>query len=95
MFQVWWNRALYQPLSNISVKAKTANVLWDALVYTTCHIDAYGETGEKFLPTQVLLNNESDINIMKLAMLYNIRPADKPVHISGAGGIQLQADDIG
>jgi hypothetical protein len=28
-------------------------------------------------------------------MLYNIRPADKPVNIRGAGGIQFQAPDIG
>jgi hypothetical protein len=39
-----------------------------------------------------LLDNQSNISIMKQAMLYSIKPADKSTHTSGACRVQFQAN---
>jgi hypothetical protein len=71
-----------------------ANATWHASTYTSYYVYASGDSGEKFGPTEVLLDNQSDISVLKPSMLRNLQPAERPVIVNGAGGSQFTAGDI-
>jgi hypothetical protein len=75
---------------------KMTNLTWETetLAFVTYHVCSIKKT-EKFLPNQVLLDNQSDISIMKPELLTNVQRAEKLVHISGAGGVQFVTHDTG
>ena len=68
---------------------------WHASTFTSYYVYASGDSGEKFGPTEVLLDNQSDISVMKPSMLTNIQCAERPVYVNGAGGTQFTAHDTG
>ena len=64
------------------------NVTWHASTFTSYYVYASGNSGEKFGPTEVLLDNQSDISVMKPSMLRDLQPAERSVIVNGAGGSQ-------
>jgi hypothetical protein len=55
-----------------------------------CH---WGYTG--LSETEVLLDNQADISIMKPSLLRALAPAEKTVKVNGVGGLQLKVDLTG
>ncbi len=54
---------------------------WDASTFTktTHHIYACGNTGHNLKVTKLLLDNQSDISVMKLELLKETQPAERPL----------------
>ncbi len=48
-----------------------------------------------FRETEVLLDNQVDISIIKPGLLRAFKPAEKKVHVNGVGGLQLTIDRKG
>jgi hypothetical protein len=42
----------------------------------------------RFSGTEVLLDNQADISIMRSELLRQLRPVDETVHVNGIGGVQ-------
>jgi hypothetical protein len=69
------------------------NAAWEANVYNTMHtyqVNAVGLIG--FSSTEVLLNNQADISIMRPELLRHLSPLDETVGVNGVGGIQLELE---
>jgi hypothetical protein len=72
------------------------NMAWEANVYHTTHtyqVNAVGMNG--FLGTEVLLDNQADISIMRPELLRQLRPIDETVRVNDVGGVQLELKHAG
>jgi hypothetical protein len=68
----------------------------EATMFTTYlekQVNAIGCSG--FRETEVLLDNQADISIMKPGLLRAFKPAEKTVRVNGVGGLQLTVDRKG
>jgi hypothetical protein len=74
-----------------------AHMTWgEAAMFTTYlekQVNAIGYSG--FRETEVLLDNQADISIMKPGLLRAFKPAEKTVRVNGVGGLQLTVDRKG
>jgi hypothetical protein len=61
------------------------NAAWEANVYHTYQVNAVGMSG--FSSTEVLLDNQADISIMRPELLRQLRPTNGMVRVNGVGGI--------
>jgi hypothetical protein len=80
---------------NENSERKHSHVTWNASTFTSYYIYASGGSAEKFGPHEVLLDNQSDISVMRPDLLLDIQSAERPVSVVGAGGIQFTAHDTG
>ncbi len=55
-------------------------------------VNAIGYTGLSV--TEVLLDNQADISMLKPSILRALAPAEKTVKVNGVGGLQLQKDRL-
>ncbi len=63
------------------------------ITYLEKQVNAIGYSG--FRETEVLLDNQADISIMKPGLLHAFKPAEKKVRVNGVGGLQLNVDRKG
>jgi hypothetical protein len=82
-----------------SNKAKTkeeddeaaVNAVWEANAFATVRtyqINAVGFSG--FKSTEVLLDNQADISIIRPELLQQVQPTSEVVRVNGVGGVQLE-----
>ncbi len=72
------------------------NAAWDANVFHTVRtyqIDSAGRKG--FATTEVLLDNQADISIVRPELLRALHPINETVKVRGVGGVQLELDQVG
>jgi hypothetical protein len=69
------------------------NAAWEANVYHTYQVNAMGMSG--FSSTEVLLDNQADISIMRPELLRQLRPTNGTVRVNGVGGVQLELKQVG
>jgi len=69
------------------------NAAWEANVYHTYQVNAMGMSG--FSSTEVLLDNQADISIMRPELLRQLRPTNGTVRVNGVGGVQLELRQVG
>jgi hypothetical protein len=73
---------------------KGAHLTWEGNAFMTFkQVNAIGYTGISY--TEVLLDNQADISIMKPGLLRAVAPTKKTVKVKGVGGLQLKVDDMG
>jgi hypothetical protein len=72
---------------------KQAAVTWDATTFVTYQVNAIGLYG--FKPTEVLLDNQANVSIMRPELLSAFEKMDTEVRINGVGGVQLSTDETG
>ncbi len=61
--------------------------------YLEKEVNTIGYSG--FRETEVLLDNQADISIMRPGLLHAFKPAEKTVRVNGVGGLQLTVDRKG
>ncbi len=69
---------------------------WEANMFTAYleqQVNAIGYSGSH--ETEVLLDNQADISIMRPGLLRAFKPAEKKVHVNRVGGLQLMVDRKG
>jgi hypothetical protein len=71
--------------SNEDEESRHTNVTWHASTFTAHHVLTSGDTGAHFGPNEMLLDNQSDVSVMKPALLRQIVPAEKEIDVIGAG----------
>jgi hypothetical protein len=59
----------------------------------TYQLNAVGLNG--FSGTEVLLDNQADISIIRPELLRQLRPVDETMHVNIVGGIQLELKQAG
>jgi hypothetical protein len=69
------------------------NAAWEANVYHTYQVKAVGMSG--FSGTEVLLDNQADISIMRPELLQQLRPVEETVRVNGVVGVQLELKQAG
>ena len=74
-------------------RQKKATSTWDATMLATYQINAIGAEGCK--PTEVLLDNQANIAIIRQELLTAFENAENEVQVNGVGGVQLHTSDIG
>ena len=72
---------------------KQAAATWDATTFVTYQVNAIGLSG--FKSTEVLLDNQANVSIMRPELLSAFEKADTEVRINGVGGVQLSTDETG
>jgi hypothetical protein len=63
------------------------------MTYLEKQVNAIGYSG--FCETEVLLDNQADISIMRPGLLHAFNPAEKTIRVNGVGGLQLTVDRKG
>jgi hypothetical protein len=63
------------------------------MTYLEKQVNAIGYSD--FCETEVLLDNQAEISIMRPGLLYAFKPAEKKVNMNGLGGLQLMIDRKG
>jgi Eukaryotic translation initiation factor 3 subunit G len=66
---------------------RNVHATWHASTFTTYQVNAIGYSG--FSQSEVLLDNQADISVMKPGLLRAFEDLASPVKVSGVGGIQL------
>ncbi len=66
---------------------------WEGNTFATYRVNSIGMKG--LGATEVLLDNQADISIMRSELLRMLEPVDNPVQVSGVGGVQLVAKETG
>jgi hypothetical protein len=61
--------------------------------YLEKQVNAIGYSG--FRDTEVLLDNQADISIMRPELLRALQPTEKKIQVNGVGGLQLTVDRKG
>jgi hypothetical protein len=91
--------------SNCPLKKKTkekeqqdafVNAAWEANVFSmslTYQVNAVGLGS--FSETEVLLDNQADISIMRPSMLRELRTLKSSVQVNGVGGVQMEVCQVG
>ena len=74
-------------------ESKLAAATWDASTFTTYQVNAIGVNG--FKPTEVLLDNQANISIMRPELLRAFEKTEQTVRITGVGGMQLCTNETG
>jgi hypothetical protein len=72
-------------------KGKITLAAWEGNTFCTYQVNTIGING--FSPTEVLLDNQTDVSVMKPERM--VKPAEKPIRVNGVGGVQLLADQTG
>jgi hypothetical protein len=80
-------------IKKIKEEEKPAAVTWDVMTFVTYLVNAIGATG--FKPTEVLLDNQANISIMRPDLLSAFKEAKTEVKINGVGGVQLSTRETG
>jgi hypothetical protein len=70
-----------------------AAITFEATTFVTYQVNAVSYTG--FKDTKVLLDNQTNISVMKPRLLRQIEPATEEIKINGIGGLQLCAKETG
>jgi hypothetical protein len=73
--------------------ANMAATTFEATTFVTYQVNAVSYSG--FKPTEVLLDNQANITVMKPGMLCHIKPAKEEVNICGVRGLQLCMKETG
>jgi hypothetical protein len=66
---------------------------WEGNTFATYRVNSIGTKG--LGATEVLLDNQADISIMRPELLRMLEPVDRPVNVSGVGGVQLVVKETG
>ena len=72
------------------------NAIWEANAFATVRtyqINAVGFSG--FKTTEVLLDNQADISIIRPELLRQVQPTKEIVRVNGVGGVQLELRETG
>jgi hypothetical protein len=72
------------------------NAVWEANAFVTVRtyqINAVGFSG--FKSTEVLLDNQADISIIRPELLRQVQPTSEVVRVNGVGGVQLELRETG
>jgi hypothetical protein len=66
---------------------KQAAATWDATIFVTYQVNTIGAV--RFKPTEVLLDNQANISIMRPDLLLVFKEVETEIKINGVGGVQL------
>jgi hypothetical protein len=70
-----------------------AAAMFEATTFVTYQVNAVHYSGFKL--SEVLLDNQANISVLKPGMLRHIEPAKEEVNICGVGGLQLRVKETG
>jgi hypothetical protein len=82
--------------TNEEEEEAAVNAVWEANAFVTVHtyqINAVGFSG--FKSTEVLLDNQADISIIRPELLRQVQPTSEVVRVNGVGGVQLELRETG
>ena len=77
--------------TNEEEEEAAVNAVWEANAFAavrTYQINAVGFSG--FKSTEVLLDNQADISIIRPELLRQVQPTREVVRVNGMGGVQLE-----
>jgi hypothetical protein len=79
--------------ANDADDAIMAAAMFEATTFATYQVNVISYSG--FKQTEVLLDNQANISVMKPGMLHHIEPAKEEVNICDVGGLQLRVKETG
>ncbi len=72
------------------------NAVWEANAFHTVRTYQVNATGlSGFSPTEVLLDNQADISIVRPELLRGLRDTEHTVRVNGVGGVQMELSKAG
>jgi hypothetical protein len=83
----------FSEFKRMKEEEKQEAATWDTTTFVTYQVHAIGKEG--FKPTEVLLDNQANISIMRPDLLLAFEKTENGVRVNGVGGVQLYTDETG
>jgi hypothetical protein len=75
--------------------ARTLHLSWEASNYCTRTVNSAVDESLKVGPNEVLLDNQTDISIIRPHLLVGVKQSDREISINGVGGLTLKVNQTG